>query len=454
MRPANCRKLCWNTPCPLSRRMMAGSKVTPSSAAEIAWRETPCDAASCLKAASQASKLPVLRQRGSLSRTRQHCASTAAPITPHVHCRIAAAPGLEKDVRLCHPTGWRQVGRQSEFARGRQAAETLDLDQHGRPTRRGFDRAVCAMMASSMRPIRKAIFPVAGLGTRFLPATKAMPKEMLPVVDRPLIQHVVDEAREAGIEHFIFVTGRNKAVIEDHFDRQFELELTLKERNKLADLKLLSADLPEPGTTSFTRQQSPLGLGHAVWCARELIRDEPFALLLPDVLVQHSPGCLKQMIEASERAGGERQHHRGGGGSARPHPSIWRRRRRQDQGQDLLDHRDGGEAHARESAVEPDHHRPLYPAAGNLRVARDPGGRRRRRNPDHRCDDQARQEAAVLRPEIRGPQLRLRLEGRLSGRQRRLCAAAAGHRAGIPRRNKAAPRATETGQNFSVSAAA
>jgi UTP--glucose-1-phosphate uridylyltransferase len=149
-----------------------------------------------------------------------------------------------------------------------------------------------------MKPIRTAIFPVAGLGTRFLPATKAMPKEMLPVVDRPLIQHVVDEAREAGIEHFIFVTGRNKGVIEDHFDRQFELELTLKERKKLADLKLLSADLPSAGSTSFTRQQSPLGLGHAVWCARELVGDEPFALLLPDVLVQHNPGCMRQMIEA------------------------------------------------------------------------------------------------------------------------------------------------------------
>jgi UTP--glucose-1-phosphate uridylyltransferase len=154
-----------------------------------------------------------------------------------------------------------------------------------------------------MKPIRKAIFPVAGLGTRFLPATKAMPKEMLPVVDRPLIQHVVDEAREAGIEHFIFVTGRNKSVIEDHFDRQFELELTLKERNKPADLQLLSSDLPDPGTTSFTRQQSPLGLGHAVWCARELIGREPFALLLPDVLVQHNPGCLAQMIEAYSAAG-------------------------------------------------------------------------------------------------------------------------------------------------------
>jgi UTP--glucose-1-phosphate uridylyltransferase len=151
-----------------------------------------------------------------------------------------------------------------------------------------------------MTPIRKAILPVAGLGTRFLPATKAMPKEMLPVVDRPLIQHVVDEARQAGIEHFIFVTGRNKSVIEDHFDRQFELELTLTERKRKADLELLSRDLPGAGQTSFTRQQLPLGLGHAVWCARELVGNEPFALLLPDVLVQHGRGCLAQMIDACE----------------------------------------------------------------------------------------------------------------------------------------------------------
>jgi UTP--glucose-1-phosphate uridylyltransferase len=150
-----------------------------------------------------------------------------------------------------------------------------------------------------MKPIRKAVFPVAGLGTRFLPATKAMPKEMLPVVDRPLIQHVVDEARAAGIEHFIFVTGRNKGVIEDHFDRQFELEHTLTDRQRRADLELLARDLPGPGTASFTRQQQPLGLGHAVWCARELVGHEPFALLLPDVLVQHNPGCLAQMIDAA-----------------------------------------------------------------------------------------------------------------------------------------------------------
>jgi UTP--glucose-1-phosphate uridylyltransferase len=150
-----------------------------------------------------------------------------------------------------------------------------------------------------MNRIRKAIFPVAGLGTRFLPATKAMPKEMLPVVDRPLIQHVVDEARAAGIEHLIFVTGRNKSVIEDHFDRQFELELTLTERGKKTELELLEDDLPQAGTVSFTRQQSPLGLGHAVWCARELVGNEPFALLLPDVLVQNPKGCIAQMIDAA-----------------------------------------------------------------------------------------------------------------------------------------------------------
>jgi UTP--glucose-1-phosphate uridylyltransferase len=150
-----------------------------------------------------------------------------------------------------------------------------------------------------MKRVKKAIFPVAGLGTRFLPATKAMPKEMLPVVDRPLIQHVVDEAREAGIEHFIFVTGRNKHIIEDHFDRQVELEITLMERERREALDTLARDLPPPGTTSFTRQQEPLGLGHAVWCARELVGREPFALLLPDVLIQHKPGCLAQMMEAA-----------------------------------------------------------------------------------------------------------------------------------------------------------
>ena len=154
-------------------------------------------------------------------------------------------------------------------------------------------------------PVRKAVFPVAGLGTRFLPATKVIPKEMLTVVDRPLIQHVVDEAREAGIEHFIFVTGRNKGAIEDHFDRQTELEQTLAARGKTSELDALARDLPAPGETSFTRQQEPLGLGHAVWCARELVGDEPFALLLPDVLVKSKgKGCLAQMLEAYGTYGG------------------------------------------------------------------------------------------------------------------------------------------------------
>src|SRR6187200_1630452 len=154
-----------------------------------------------------------------------------------------------------------------------------------------------------MKPIRKAVFPVAGLGTRFLPATKAMPKEMLTVVDRPLIQHVVDEARQAGIEHFVFVTGRNKGVIEDHFDRQYELEATLKEKNKNAEIEALARDLLPAGMASFTRQQSPLGLGHAVWCARDIIGNEPFAVLLPDVLVQAQRSSLGQMIDAQKELG-------------------------------------------------------------------------------------------------------------------------------------------------------
>jgi UTP--glucose-1-phosphate uridylyltransferase len=154
-------------------------------------------------------------------------------------------------------------------------------------------------------PVRKAVFPVAGLGTRFLPASKAIPKEMLTVVDRPLIQHVVDEAREAGIEHFIFVTGRNKSAIEDHFDRQPELEQALAARGKEAELEALIRDLPAPGETSFVRQQEPLGLGHAVWCAREIVGREPFALILPDVLVQcKGKGCTAQMLDVYEAHGG------------------------------------------------------------------------------------------------------------------------------------------------------
>ena len=157
---------------------------------------------------------------------------------------------------------------------------------------------------TSPRRIRKAVFPVAGLGTRFLPATKAVPKEMLTVVDRPVIQHVVDEARAAGIEHLIFVTGRNKGVIEDHFDNQFELERTLAERGKTKELEQLLSDLPGAGQASFTRQQAPLGLGHAVWCAREIVGNEPFALLLPDMLHHAARPCLAEMLEAYSEYGG------------------------------------------------------------------------------------------------------------------------------------------------------
>ena len=156
-----------------------------------------------------------------------------------------------------------------------------------------------------MKPIRKAVFPVAGLGTRFLPATKAIPKEMLTVVDKPVIQHVVDEAREAGIEHFIFITGRGKGAIEDHFDKQFELEATLRARgNKTRELEQLAMAQPAAGETSFTRQQEPLGLGHAVWCAHELVGDEPFALVLPDMLHQAPRGCLAGMMEVYKESGG------------------------------------------------------------------------------------------------------------------------------------------------------
>ena len=154
------------------------------------------------------------------------------------------------------------------------------------------------------KPIRKAVLPVAGLGTRFLPATKAVPKEMLTIVDRPIIQYVVDEARAAGIEHIAFVTGRNKHVIEDHFDMAYELEDTLKARNKTEALDLLEKHRPQPGSTSFTRQQAPLGLGHAIWCARDIIGDEPFAILLPDVIIKSKVSCLRQMVDLYDQTGG------------------------------------------------------------------------------------------------------------------------------------------------------
>ena len=156
-----------------------------------------------------------------------------------------------------------------------------------------------------MKPVRKAVFPVAGMGTRFLPATKAVPKEMLPVVDKPLIQYAVDEARAAGIEQMIFVTGRGKNAIEDYFDIPYELQATLAEKNKHDILALLNDSRLAPGAAAFVRQQEPLGLGHAVWCARDLIGDEPFAVLLPDELLWN-PGepCLAQMTRTYEAKGG------------------------------------------------------------------------------------------------------------------------------------------------------
>jgi UTP--glucose-1-phosphate uridylyltransferase len=154
------------------------------------------------------------------------------------------------------------------------------------------------------RKVRKAVFPVAGLGTRLLPATKAMPKEMLTVVDRPLIQLAVDEAREAGIEHFIFVTGRNKEVIENHFDVAYELEDTLQKRGKYKTLEQVIADRIGAGRSSFTRQQAPLGLGHAIGCARDIVGNEPFAVILPDMIMKANPGCLRQMIDVYNLHGG------------------------------------------------------------------------------------------------------------------------------------------------------
>jgi len=155
-----------------------------------------------------------------------------------------------------------------------------------------------------MRKVRKAVIPVAGLGTRFLPATKAMPKEMLTVVDRPVVQYAVDEALEAGIEHIVFVTGRNKHVIEDYFDIQPELLDTLTRTGKHEQLASLNRLQPRPGAISFTRQQAPQGLGHAVWCARDIVGDEPFALLLPDMVSYGEKGCLSRVMDLYERTGG------------------------------------------------------------------------------------------------------------------------------------------------------
>jgi UTP--glucose-1-phosphate uridylyltransferase len=161
-----------------------------------------------------------------------------------------------------------------------------------------------ASASSSPRPLRKAVLPVAGFGTRVLPATKVIPKEMLPVFDRPAIHYVVDEAVAAGIEHIVFVTGRNKGAIEDYFDRSYELEVTLREKNKTVQIQEIGLSVPTPGSMSFVRQQSAQGLGHAVWCARDIVGDEPFAVMLPDMLMMAKPSCLAQMVDAYNKVGG------------------------------------------------------------------------------------------------------------------------------------------------------
>jgi len=161
-----------------------------------------------------------------------------------------------------------------------------------------------ASASPTPRPLRKAVLPVAGFGTRVLPATKTIPKEMLAVFDRPAIQYVVDEALAAGIEHIVFVTGRNKGAIEDYFDRSYELEVTLREKNKTAQLEEIALSVGAAGSMSFVRQQSAQGLGHAVWCARDIIGDEPFAVMLPDMLMMAQPSCLAQMVDAYNKVGG------------------------------------------------------------------------------------------------------------------------------------------------------
>ncbi len=161
-----------------------------------------------------------------------------------------------------------------------------------------------ASASSSPRTLRKAVLPVAGFGTRVLPATKAIPKELLPVFDRPAIQYVVDEALAAGIEHIVFVTGRNKGAIEDYFDRSYELEVTLREKGKTEQLAEIAHSVRAAGSMSFVRQQAALGLGHAVWCARDIVGDEPFAVMLPDMLMMAKPSCLAQMVATYNQVGG------------------------------------------------------------------------------------------------------------------------------------------------------
>ena len=261
--------------------------------------------------------------------------------------------------------------------------------------------------------VRKAVFPVAGLGTRLLPATKSIPKEMITIVDRPLIQYAVDEAREAGIEQLIFVTGRGKSALVDYFDQAYELEATLKAKNK--SLEVLEPSNARFGEVVSVRQQQPLGLGHAVWCARDIVGDEPFAVLLPDELMTGRPNCLAQMIEAYDKVGGnivaalevpDSETHKYG--VIDPGATDGR----------LTEIRGMVEKpRARHRAVEPDASRPLHPAARGDAGARRPGTRRRRRNPAHRRDGQADRQAAIPCLPVRRRTLRLRQRGGVRDRQ-------------------------------------
>ena len=251
------------------------------------------------------------------------------------------------------------------------------------------------------KPIRKAVFPVAGLGTRFLPATKAIPKEMLPIVDRPLIQYAVDEAREAGIEQMIFVTGRGKVSIVEHFDMAYELETTMNERGK--DMSVLEPTRLTPGNLVTVRQQVPLGLGHAIWCARAIVGDEPFAILLPDELMIGEPGCMKQMVDAYEEIGGNLITV-----LEVPHEEV--------SSYGVIDPgaRDGALTEVRGLVEKPK----LADAPSNLivsgryilqpevmRDARTAGKRRRRRDPADRRDGPDDRPAAVPRGDLRGQAL-------------------------------------------------
>ena len=254
-----------------------------------------------------------------------------------------------------------------------------------------------------IKPLRKAVLPVAGLGTRFLPATKATAKEMLPVVDKPLIQYAVEEARAAGIEQFCFVTGRGKTALVEHFDVAFELEQTLRERGKQAELDMLRDMAIEPGSIVTVRQQVPLGLGHAIWCARAFIGEDPFAILLPDDLVLADTPCLEQLAQAYRRTGGNVV-------------AVTEVPREQTNRYGILRvGKDDGRLVEITGLVEkpdPKDHRPLRAAARGDRPSRPDGARRRQRGAAHRrhgADDRPR---AVSRSALRGQAVRLWRQGR------------------------------------------